>query len=67
MNHGYVADALVRISVMQASIKNYGFVQYLIEMIDGARNNNKLNEQEKYFLPLVTGFYEYLSEHSSEY
>ena len=54
MNHGYVSDGLVQISVMQASIKfarnydeNYGFVHYLIEIVDRARNNNKLNEQEK--------------------
>ena len=36
-------------------------------MVDGARNNNKLNEQEKYLLALVTSSYEYLSEHTSEY
>ena len=74
MNHGYVSDALVQITVMQASVKSvrnnketYGFVEYLIEMIDRAKNVKKLDEQEKYLLTLITSAYEYLSESSTDY
>ena len=74
MSHGYVSDALVQITVMQASIKsvrsdkeNYGFVEYLIEMIDRAKNDKKLDEPEKYLLTLITSAYEYLNESGSEY
>ena len=74
MNHGYASDALVQITVMQACIKsvrsdreNYGFVEYLIEMIDRAKNENKLGDHEKYLLTLITCAHEYLNESSIDY
>lgn len=69
MNHGYVSDALVQITVMQASIKsvkndkeNFGFVEYLSEMIDRRKRVGKLGEEEKYLLVLITTAHEYLNE-----
>jgi Fe-S cluster assembly iron-binding protein IscA len=74
MNHGYASDALVQITVMQASIKsvrssieNYGFVEYLIEMINRAKDDKKLDEQEQYLLSVISSAYEYLNEGGIDY
>ncbi|XP_028397256.1 uncharacterized protein LOC114521065 isoform X2 [Dendronephthya gigantea] len=73
MSYGYVSDALVQITVMQACIKSarsdkdYGFVEYLIEMIERVKSSGKLGEQEKYLLVLITSAHEYLNESSNEY
>ena len=74
MSHGYASDALVQITVMQACIKsvrsnreNYGFVEYLIEMVDRAKDGSKLGDHEKYLLTLITCAHEYLNESSIDY
>ena len=68
MSHGYISDAMVRITVMQAGIKlmgnkNVSFVDYLIEKIEKIKGTDqKISLNSRYLLSLISDAYEYLDE-----
>ena len=68
MSHGYVSDAMVRITVMQAAIKKMGekdatFVDYLIRMIDNLKERKKeISSSERYLLSLIPDSHQYLED-----
>ncbi|XP_028400085.1 uncharacterized protein LOC114523387 [Dendronephthya gigantea] len=70
VSHGYISDAMVRITVMQAAIKEMGgekdtsFIDYLCQMIDNMKKegNHRLRVNEKYLLSLIPDVYQFLNE-----
>ena len=70
VSHGYISDAMVRITVMQAAIKEMGgeketsFIDYLIQMIDGmkATSNYQLLSDKRYLLSLIPDVHQFLNE-----
>ena len=69
MSHGYVSDAMVRITVMRAAIKKMGggkdisFVDYLIKMIDELKKkDDDISTNERYLLSLIPDAHQYLEE-----
>ena len=74
MSHGYASDAMVRITVMQAAIKEMGggeensFIHYLIQMIDQRKvEGGQLTAHDSYLLALITDAYEFLNESSIDF
>ena len=69
MSHGYISDAMVRITVMQAGIKlmkgkNVSFVDYLIERINEIKESDDedISPNSRYLLSLISDTHEYLDE-----
>ena len=68
MSHGYISDAMVRITVMQAGIKlmggNISFVDYLIERINEIKESDDedISPNSRYLLSLISDAHEYLDE-----
>jgi hypothetical protein len=69
MSHGYISDAMVRITVMQAGIKLMGgkdisFVDYLIERINEIKecDDEDISPNSRYLLSLIADAHEYLDE-----
>ena len=67
MSHGYMSDAMVRISVMKAGIKLMkgkivSFVDYLIERINEIKEMGELAPNSRYLLSLISDAYDYLDE-----
>jgi hypothetical protein len=69
MSHGYISDAMVRITVMQAGIKlmrgkNFSFVDYLIERINEIKESDDedISPNSRYLLSLISDTHEYLDE-----
>ena len=69
MSHGYISDAMVRITVMQAGIKlmgsrNVSFVDYLIERINEIKElvDEDISPNSRYLLSLISDAHEYLDE-----
>lgn len=69
MSHGYISDALLRITVMQAGIKlmggnkNISFVDYLIVRIDEIKElDEDISPNSRYLLSLISDTYDYLDE-----
>ena len=69
MGHGYISDAMVRITVMQAGNKlmggkNVSFVDYLIERINEIKENDDddISPNSRYLLSLISDTHEYLDE-----
>ena len=70
VSHGYISDAMVRITVMQAAIKEMGgeaqtsFIDYLIQMIDEMKekSNYRLFDNKKYLLSLIPDVHQFLNE-----
>ena len=68
MSHGYVSDAMVRITVMQAArktveIKDASFVDYLIRMLDDLKEMKKeISQNERYLLSLIPDAHQYLQD-----
>jgi hypothetical protein len=68
MSHGYISDAMVRITVMQAGIKlmrdkNVSFVDYLIERINEIKeSDDDISPNSRYLLSLISDTHEYLDE-----
>jgi hypothetical protein len=66
MSHGYISDAKVRITVMQAGIElmggeNISFVDYLIETINEIKLRDD-NDILRYLLSLIFEAHDYLDE-----
>ena len=70
VSHGYISDAMVRITVMQAAIKEMGgekqtsFIDYLCQMIDNMKETRsyRLLVKEKYLLSLIPDVHQFLNE-----
>ena len=70
VSHGYISDAIVHITVMQAAIKVMGgekqtsFIDYLIQMIDNMKetSNFRLFVNERYLLSLIPDVHQFLNE-----
>ncbi|CAB3998738.1 Divergent AAA region [Paramuricea clavata] len=69
MSHGYISDAIVRITVMQAGIKlmggkNISFVDYLIKRINEIKESDDedISPNSRYLLSLISDAHEYLDE-----
>lgn len=70
VSHGYISDAMVRITVMQAAIKEMGgekqtsFIDYLIQMIDDMKktSNYQLLNDKRYLLSLIPDVHQFLNE-----
>jgi tetratricopeptide (TPR) repeat protein len=70
VSHGYISDAMVRITVMQAANKEMGgdsktsFIDYLIQMIDDMKetSNYRLFEDKRYLLSLIPDVHQFLNE-----
>ena len=70
VSHGYISDAMVRITVMQAAIKEMGgekktsFIDYLIQMIDEMKetSNYRLFDDKRYLLSLIPDVHHFLNE-----
>ena len=70
VSHGYISDAMVRITVMQAAIKEMGgenqtsFIDYLIQMIDSMKetSNYQLLDNKRYLLSLIPDVHQFLNE-----
>ncbi len=74
MSHGYISDAMVRITVMQAGIKlmggkNTSFVDYLIERINEIkeRDDDHISPNTRYLLSLLSDAHEYLDERCNDF
>ena len=74
MSHGYISDAMVRITVMQAGIKlmggkNVSFVDYLIERINEIKelDDEDTSPNSRYLLSLISDTHEYLDERCNDY
>jgi hypothetical protein len=70
VSHGFISDSMVRITVMQAAIKEMGgekqtsFIDYLIQMIDNMKesSNYQLLENKRYLLSLIPDVHQFLNE-----
>ena len=70
VSHGYISDAMVRITVMQAAVKEIGgekhtsFIDYLIQMIDDIKQNSnyQLLNDKRYLLSLIPDVHQFLNE-----
>jgi hypothetical protein len=69
MSHGYIFDAMVRITVIQACIKlmggeTFSFVDYLIERINEIKesDDDDISRNSRYLLSLISDTHEYLDE-----
>ncbi len=74
MSHGYISDAMVRITVMQAGIElmrgeNISFVDYLIEAINEIklRDHDNILSNSRYLLSLIFGAHDCLDEGCIEF
>ena len=73
MSHGYVSDAMVRITVMQAARKKMekkdaSFVDYLIQMIDNLQEKgDEISTNEQYLLSLIPDAHQYLEESAVDF
>ena len=67
-SHGYVSDAMVRITVMQAAIKKMedkdaSFVDCLIQLIDNLKERgDDISPNERYLLSLIPDAHQYLED-----
>ncbi|XP_028407624.1 uncharacterized protein LOC114530234 isoform X3 [Dendronephthya gigantea] len=70
MSHGYVSDAMLRITVMKAGIevigggKNNSFVDYLIQRVDEIkeRGDEEISPNSRYLLSLIPDAHQHLDE-----
>ena len=73
MSHGYVSDAMVRITVMQAGIKlmggNVSFVDFVIERINQVkqRDDECISLNLQYLLSLISDAYDHLDERTVDF
>jgi hypothetical protein len=74
MSHGYISDAMVRITVMEAGIKlmgskNISFVDYLIERIDEIKglDDEDISPNLRYLFSLICDTHEYLDERCNDF
>ena len=73
MSHGYVSDAMVRITVMQAARKKMekkdaSFVDYLIQMIDNLQEKgDEISTNERYLLSLIPDAHQYLEDSAVDF